>query len=348
LRYYFPINSWLPKAWIGARRAVRRYRPAAIMTSGPPHGVHAVGLWLRRWSGLPLVADFRDPWISLNGYVDPKALPSRIASHYERAVMREADAIIINAPRSMAALAEAFPGAAGRMSVITNGYDPETFPEAAPEGPSDTLRVVHPGQFYGNRHPGTFLDAVRMFEQDRPEGAPRLRVKFVGNTDVSFDIQSEIDRRGLGEAVHLIGHVPYAESLRLMSRSDILLLVDEAGRRRGVPAKLYEYLGAGRPVLALTEADSDTAWVLRESEFPHRLAPPSDPAAIRRALAELAAEARAGAAPIAASGGRLAFTRERLTGRLATLLDDLDESRTRRADASRSVPSPALGDADEL
>ena len=83
-------------------------------------------------------------------------------------------------------------------------------------------------------------------------------------------------------------------------RADILLLIHTPGWRLGVPAKLYEYLGAGRPILALAEPDSDIAWVLRTSKVLHRIAPPRDVPAIRQALLELAAEVQAGspAAPI--------------------------------------------------
>ena len=106
-----------------------------------------------------------------------------------------------------------------------------------------------------------------------------------------------------------------------MVQADVLLLLDTPGRRAGVPAKLYEYIGAGRPILALAELDSDVAWVLRESGVAHRIAPPLDAEAIRRALTELLqdpATARCGGQP------RLVqprFTREQLAGELAGLLD---------------------------
>jgi hypothetical protein len=116
-------------------------------------------------------------------------------------------------------------------------------------------------------------------------------------------------------------HVEYPQAQVEMSQADMLLLLDTPGRRGGVPAKLYEYLGAGRPILALAEPDGDTAWVLRESGVAHRLVRPDDTAGIRRALTELIeilADGRtAAAAPVALAQ----FTREHMARRLAETLD---------------------------
>src|SRR4029077_3555512 len=100
----------------------------------------------------------------------------------------------------------------------------------------------------------------------------------------------EIRSRGLGDVVSVGGQVPYDECLARMVRADILLLLDTPGRRIAVRAKLYEYVGAGRPVLALGEPDGDTAWVLGQCGISHRIASPGDSKGIRQALAELVDE----------------------------------------------------------
>jgi hypothetical protein len=151
---------------------------------------------------------------------------------------------------------------------------------------------------------------------------PTLQVDIIGSPDTTVNVREEIDRRNLGAVVQLPGHIPYDETLRAMVSADALLLVDQAGRRKGVPAKLYEYLGAGRPILALVEPDSDSSWVLAESGVPHHTASPSDPQAIRQALVKLVAELRTGQGRSrGAPEGRLAFTRESLTRKLAGILD---------------------------
>ena len=112
-----------------------------------------------------------------------------------------------------------------------------------------------------------------------------------------------------------------------LSAADILVLFDSPGRRIGVPAKLFEYLGAGRPILALAESDGDTSAILRSSGVPHRIAPPKDAAMIGRAIAELKLEMRS-AHQIADPTRLHRFTRESITESLAQLLDSLIDERT--------------------
>ena len=172
------------------------------------------------------------------------------------------------------------------MVAITNGYDPEAFVAPDPPGRDwSELKIAHLGQLYAGRDARPFLDAIQALGRDRPAGFPPLRAHFVGNLDArGGDLVNEIHGRGLEKVVSVSGPVSYAESLREMMQSDVLLLIDCPGRRAGVPAKVYEYIGAARPVLALAESDGDLAWVLQESGVPHRIAPPGDPARIKCAL----------------------------------------------------------------
>ena len=116
-----------------------------------------------------------------------------------------------------------------------------------------------------------------------------------------------------------------------MVQADLLLLLDTPGRRAGVPAKLYEYIGAGRPILALAEPESDVAWVLRESGVAHRVAPPLDPEAIRRALTELLQDPATVRCPGRHQPVQPRFTRKHLAGELAALLDSCPRVSSLRA-----------------
>src|SRR5262249_49850228 len=112
------------------------------------------------------------------------------------------------------------------------------------------------------------------------------------------------------------GQMPYADAVRMMQAADMLLLLDSPGRTIGVPAKLYEYLGAGRPILAIAEPQSDTAHVLEQSGVVHRLVSPKAPDAVVSAIAELV-ECQA---MCQAAVGRWRFTREQLAGQLARIM----------------------------
>jgi glycosyltransferase involved in cell wall biosynthesis len=183
------------------------------------------------------------------------------------------------------------------------------------------MRIVHAGELYLGRDPRPFLDALSDLKRS-PDAAWRLC--FLGRTDAgSYDLEAEIRKRGLEAQVELGGQVSYEQSLYDMARASILLLLDSPGRRSGVPAKLYEYLGAGRPILALAEPDSDTAWVLRESGVPHRIAPPADRAKIRESLVDLIQRMRGQNVPSTDRERLSQFTRKHMAERFAELLNEV-------------------------
>ncbi|MBX9627262.1 MAG: glycosyltransferase [Gemmataceae bacterium] len=305
--------SWLPRGLAACRRAVRETRPAAVLTSGPPHCVHLLGLALKRRYGLPWVADFRDPWLSNIGDTG-----RRFARWGERTVLRAADLILANAPAAARAFADAYPGSRDKIVTLTNGFDPpESTPGTAPTA-NGVLRVVHTGELYAGRDPRPYLDALA----DAGGGfRTRLIGRAAGAAAAGFDLAEEIAKRNLTPDIETLGQVSYGESLAAMHGADLLLLLDTPGRTAGVPAKLYEYFGAGRPILALAEPEGDVAAVLKRSGVLHRVAPPRDVPAIGRGLAELGAAVRAGepAVPDPAALGR--FTRAALARELAGHLD---------------------------
>src|SRR5262249_7800982 len=158
VRKFYPGEVWQTLATVAGHRAIRRHRPDAILTSGPPHFTHRVGRHLRRWTGLPWVADFRDPWAA----GDRSPMTWKITERDERdelSVMREADAIVANTPGARDLLGRAYPQYASKMSAITNGYDPEEFATSpGPRRSGSTIEIVHTGVIYANRSPVPFLD----------------------------------------------------------------------------------------------------------------------------------------------------------------------------------------------
>ena len=349
-----PLASWFPKAWMACRRAIRRHRPDVLLTSGPPHHIHALGLGLKRHYRIPWVSDFRDPWLWTARLGDP-FMPIALDGSWrdpwrqrmERTVIHSSDVIIANSPQSHAALEMAYPEDKQRMEIITNGFDEEPFVGLPGPDPTDpAIRLLYSGQLYVGRDPCPFLEALRMMIAGRPEGGRPVRTAFVGSFHFDardYDIEAEIRDRGLSDVVTVRGQIPYADSLAEMVRSSILLLIDTPGRRIGVPAKLYEYIGAGRPVLALVEPDSDAAWVLRQTGVPCRIATPTDPEAIRRALVELIEIIETGLPTTAPAPGRVQFTRRALAQRLAEILDRCAEPVNTAARPAGSPTDPAAG-----
>jgi glycosyltransferase involved in cell wall biosynthesis len=336
--FRFDIGLWGRRATRVAQRVIREQPIAAIVTSGPPHEAHVAGLRLKRRYGLPWIADFRDPWVAASWInTNAEGMPRLWAARMERQVMDAADVIVANAPTARDALHGAFPQHAAKIVTITNGYDPESFDglDRRPD-PEGRWTLAHPGSLYLGRDPRHLFEALGGLLADWPAGRARPRLRLLGGGHgLSRELKDEVSRLGLDDVVVSEGQVPYRDSLQAMVDADVLVLLDTPGRRAGVPAKLYEYLGAGRPILSLGEPDGDTAWVLRRSGVESRTAPLGDPAAIGRALRELAA-LDPGGEP---GPGRLEFTRERLAGRLAELLDRL----TGRDGAEVPVPATVGG-----
>jgi glycosyltransferase involved in cell wall biosynthesis len=209
------------------------------------------------------------------------------------------------------------------MTYVTNGYDPESFGlPGPPPGRHASLTILHAGELYSGRDPRPLLDALRELTGDPTHRVATYRLCFLGSSP-TFDLAEEIRRRGLDSVVEVSGQVPYRQALERMKRADVLLLLDSAGRRVGVPAKVYEYLGAARPILALADPDSDTAWVLRTSGVPHRIAPPRDGGRIKEALVELNQEIRTCTWSPPEPSRAAPFTRKHMAQELAGILESV-------------------------
>jgi glycosyltransferase involved in cell wall biosynthesis len=314
---------WLPRALPAVHRAMRVFKPDAVLTSGPPHCINLLGLLVKHLYGVPWVADLRDPWFS---NCDPEYgwFPGpRWERFWETRMMRAADVVLANTPLCCGGLRAAYPQHSSKIDFVTNGFDPEFFPPPAPLRTANPwLTIVHAGEMYHGRNPGPFFDALRLLEQARsPEQLP-VRVRLLGRfTEDCFDPRPRFKQGGLEHLVEVAGQVPYAEALQSMHRADILLLLDRPGKRVSIPAKLFEYFGAARPILALCEPDSDTAWALQASGLPHRIVAPLDVAGIVHALSELRAGLERGTLTLPAPQQLAAFTRANLTEKLAGHLD---------------------------
>ncbi|MBI1764836.1 MAG: glycosyltransferase [Acidobacteria bacterium] len=342
VRWAAPWGVWLPVAWRTCRRLFREQSIDAVLTSGPPHGVHVLGYYLKRKFGVPWLADFRDPWLTAGSNSAQRGMRGLWLKHWERRVFRNADVVLANAPNAAAAMQHSYPRWAGKVETLPNGFDPPferagidcrtgflARPTAWEGRPTccqnvrrqiepDGIHLVHAGELYAGRDPRPLLDAVAQWNRCAPQGRRMLSVHFVGKTSqCGFDLATEIKDRRLPEFVTLHGQIPYADAISMMQAADILVLLDSPGRTIGVPAKVYEYLGAGRPILAFAERESDTAQVLRQSGAAHCVISPASADNLLPALVELSERT----ASVEELRGRWRFTREHLAGELARIME---------------------------
>jgi glycosyltransferase involved in cell wall biosynthesis len=336
-RKLFPYGCWLPRAMRMCRALIREHRPEAIFTSSPPPAISRLGEHLKNSFGLPWLADYRDPSYANNPFRKVKIGKHSWEARLEMRTMRLADQIIANTPLMLEGVQAAYPQYAHKMTLITNGFDRAILPLTPPPPVvNQELTIIHAGELYMGRDPRPIFDALMQLRQEHPE--QRWRFRLLGQSYCGGNLASELRQRGLEDMVSIEGQVDYAQALRSIRDAHILLVVHSPGVRQNIPAKLYEYIAAGRPILALAEPDGDIAWLLRSAGIPHRITPlKKNPSAteatggvtgIKQALKELRCEIQAHPAPIFSSEKTNAFTREHMALLAAQCLD-------------RCVPAPA-------
>jgi len=332
-RRFFPNRLWQWQALRACRRAIREHRPDAILTSHGPGFIHPIGLALKKECGLPWVASFRDPWFALG----PKNKGPRELwqdARGERATLEAADLVVGVSPRYSEGMRREYPAHARKIVTITNGYDPDNFADSLTPPPRDRLSILYTGELYYGRDPRALLDAIKELNDSPVPGVPKVGFDFIGRfTADECDLPKEIAIRGLEGISTMSSVIPYKECLRMTMQADILVLLHFPNFSHGLPAKVFEYVGARRPILALTDDPGDIAWVLKESGVLHRVASQKDAAQIKHAIIGLLRDMERGTPAASPPREPTPFTREnmarQLASQLAGLISSTESSRDR-------------------
>lgn len=316
--------SWWFAGVAAGWRLIRRHRPAVIWSTFPITTACLIALTLARLSGLPWVLDFRDP-ITKQDY-PARAGRRRLCRWIEQWSVRRATRCVFTTRRTLELYAARYPGLAARSVCIPNGYDEADFPvvPAGPPGPAGDrpLTLVHSGALhYDGRNPREFFRALGLLQARGviPAGSLRVVLRDAGHEDEYAAMVREHDIAGL---VEFAGFLPHEEACAELLEADGLLLFQGRMYNEQIPAKLYEYLYAQRPVFGLLDAAGDTAAQLRELGV-DTMASLDDAAAIADGLARFLDQVRAGTAPVAPAQAVRAFSRRSETAMLAGLLDEV-------------------------
>jgi glycosyltransferase involved in cell wall biosynthesis len=265
-----------------AIRLVRREKIDVVLTTSPPPSLHLLGAAVKRTTGAAWVADLRDPLTShphRRGYESQLArLKEASVGGVGRLVASQADAIVA-ASEAIAEEARALEPK-GKVVTIANGCDFDDF-AGLEHRTSGRLRITHTGHFHGKRDPKPFLQALA------ESGLDDVVVRFAG--DFRAADREYAESLGLGEKVELLGDVSRRRSLELQRDSEALLLLipESGGRGRGVlTGKIYEYLAAERPILAVVPPDGAAARLVGDTGS-GTVVPPDDVEAMREALLDL-------------------------------------------------------------
>ena len=320
--------SW----WLGAIPLgfylIKKYRPKIIWSTYPVTTAHLIGLSLYRLTGVPWVADFRDPMVQVNYPFNP--LARRIYQWIEERTITHCARAVFTTPGTINYYKERYPQIpASRFCLVENGYDEESFMAAETTvvkrgSENKQIVLVHSGIIYpSERDPIPFFEALADLSQQGLISPENLKVILRATTNESY-LSQFIDRYGIGKIVILAPPISYQEALSEMLAADGLLIFQASNCNNQIPAKLYEYLRARRPILALTDPAGDTAAALINMEI-NTIAPLDSKDDIMRELVHFLALIKEDKAPIAAMEKVLECSRRAKSKELTNLLDQVIE-----------------------
>lgn len=317
--------SWIAFAtWTGGRLLQTRHFDA-IFSTFPIASAHVVGRNLHKRSGLPWLADFRDPMATLTYPHDERL--RRLWMEIQGEAVRHASRITTTTPGAAEFYRRLYPDApSDRFVAIENGFDPDAFAKAGPSRApaTNTMTLLHSGVIYPReRDPRPFFRAIRRLidRGDVDPGSFRVRLRASGFEEQYREMLTQFNVQSV---VSLDPAVPYVDALREMQEVSGLLLFQAQNCNEQIPAKAYEYLFAGRPIIGLTDPRGDTGRLLQRFGVPG-VATLEDEDAIVAMLAAALPAIRAGKYPIPEREGVMSVSRRAGAQQLAGMLDQMVE-----------------------
>lgn len=259
-------NLFIPDArvlWVSPsvrylKKYIRENKIDTIVTSGPPHSLHLIGLQLKKDLGVTWLADFRDPWTTIGYHKALKlsAFAGKKHKALEKEVLTTADTILVTSKTTK----KEFEALTSKpIAVITNGYDVEQVTKQ----PLDAkFTMAHIGSFLSERNPRILWEVLQELVAENIAFKNDFELKLIGAT--SQEILDTIAEFNLSDYVRNLGYVSHEEAVGHQRKSQVLLLIeiDSKDTRSIIPGKLFEYMVSERPIVALGPKDSDFAEII--------------------------------------------------------------------------------------
>jgi len=234
-----------------------------IVSTGPPHSMHLIGMGLAHQTGIPWIADLRDPWTTIDFYLDLMLSARADRKHHrlEREVIQSANAVtVIN--KEMKRQFEKM--GKNNINYIPNGFDPDDIPNK--KILLDTkFSISHIGSIVPSRNPENLWQVLSGLVSEDSGFASDLEIKLIGPTD--WSVNRSIEKAGLGGYLNSVDYLPHRDAVESLTRSQVLLLlINQTPNARGIlTGKFFEYLSSGRPILAIGPVDGEAAEILNET-----------------------------------------------------------------------------------
>ena len=233
-----------------------------IITTGPPHSLHLIGLQLKEQTGVKWLADFRDPWTSIGYHKQLKLTHTSKLRHkaLEKKVLNYADQLIVTSHMTKKEFGDLTDVP---ITVITNGYDVDTL--GSKEVLDKKFTMSHIGSLLSKRNPTVLWQVLSDLVIEHPDFSEDLQLNFIGL--VSEDVTNTIKKYSLTKYFNSIGYVNHNEAIKFQKKSQILLLIeiDSEDTRCIIPGKLFEYMVSNRPIIAIGPKQSDVETIIKET-----------------------------------------------------------------------------------
>jgi glycosyltransferase involved in cell wall biosynthesis len=268
LSIWIRMNLFIPDARIGwyfpavksGTNFINDEKIDAIVSVGPPHTAHLIGKKLSVKYNLPHIPVFIDPWVDIAYYQNFKRnnITLKIDNHLEKSVLQNSEAVIFVTETMKKDYQQKYPFLKNKSNVLYWGYSEEDFNDIElKENTRNEKILVHAGNLFSYQNPSKLWQQVK---KEIDQGNP-VRIKFVGTID--GEIVKSISSAGLDPYTDYLGFLPYKKMLAEICNADFLLVC--ATEPRHVPGKLFEYLKAGKPIIAYGDNNEEVKRILEES-----------------------------------------------------------------------------------
>ena len=264
-------QSWIVGGFISGLRSIWRERPNVILSTYPIASAHCIAYFLHRVTGIPWVADLRDPMAQDDYPTDPVVW--KMFSWIEKKIFNYANKITVTTEGTAELYRKRYEASADKIVVIPNGFDEDCFSEIEHKvvdefRNSEKITLLHSGLLYPKeRDPSNFFKAIAELKDEGHIEAQKVEIilRSSGNED---DYQQRINELGIDDVVFLKPSVPYKEAVSEMLAVDGLLIFQADNCNQQIPAKIYEYIYARKPILGLATLQGDTGRLLHELGIP--------------------------------------------------------------------------------
>jgi glycosyltransferase involved in cell wall biosynthesis len=251
-------KGWNKFALRRASELLKERQIECIITSGPPHSTHLVGLSLKKEFGVRWIADFRDPWTDIYYYDDLllTAKSRKKDENLEKQVLDLADSVIAVCQSNAELFKQKIVGSRSKVKVVSNGFDTDDF-HTASKSENEVFTIVYMGTLADTYRPRLVFEAFDQLDID-------FKLLVVGK--VSPEIEEFISKSAITEKVNFKGYVNHDEALDYLRNADLLLHILPAtpGADMGTTGKLFEYLAAQTPILNIGSPESDSGKIIKE------------------------------------------------------------------------------------